>query len=97
MDEQKILERLGVLEVKVANMETEIIYLKGLIGDIHEMSLSVALVAEQIKNVTDDIKELKEDVQKIQAKPQDRLELIVKTILTAVISAIVAYFIAKIK
>lgn len=97
MDEQKILERLGVLETKVANMTTEINYLKGLIGDIHEMSLSVALIAEQLKNVTEDLKELKEDVQQVKAKPEDRLELIVKTVLTAVISAIVAYLIARLK
>lgn len=97
MDEIKMLEKISKLETQIATMQNEINQLKGLAIDIHEMSTRVVLITEQIKYVTQDLNELKDDVQSIQDKPEDRLELIVKSVLTAVISAIVAYLISQLK
>jgi archaellum component FlaC len=97
MEDNKISERLGILETKVENMENEIKDLKSLISEIHEMSLNIVLMTEQIKCMNGDISGLKDDVQKIQEAPAGKWDLIVKTIITGIVSAVVAYIITMIK
>lgn len=97
MEDNKISERLGILETKVENMESEIRDLKTLINEIHEMSLNIVLMTEQIKNINNDVKDLKADVSEMQEQPASKWELIVKTVITGIVSAIVAYIVAMLK
>lgn len=97
MEETKIIERLTVLETKVESMDEEIKELKMIIEEMHKISTNIALMTEQMKNINEDVKDLKEDVQTIQNEPADKWALIVKTIMTAVVSAIVAYVITCLK
>ena len=68
---------------------------------VNELARSVALMVQEQKHQTDAMKELKEDVSKLdskvdalEAKPGKRWDKVVECALSAIVGAVIAYFLA---
>jgi len=61
---------------------------------LHEMSKSMATIAEQTKRTTDDVKELKDDMEEIKSKPNKFLDNLKGVAAGAVITAIIGALLA---
>ena len=62
---------------------------------LHQMATSVAVLAEQIKTMNINVKTLTTEVEQIKEKPAKRWDTLVATIITALVSAVAGFILAK--
>ena len=63
---------------------------------LHQLATSVAVMAEQMKGLNQNVTTLTSDLEKIKEKPAKRFDLIVTAAITAIVSAIVGVIIGLI-
>ena len=63
---------------------------------LHQLATSVAVMAEQMKGLNQNVTTLTSDLEKIKEKPAKRFDLIVTATITAVVGAIVGLVIGLI-
>lgn len=63
---------------------------------LHQLATSVAVMAEQMKGLNQNVTTLTGDLEKIKEKPAKRFDLIVTAAITAIVSAIVGVVIGLI-
>lgn len=87
-----VVEHTGKIErhegrIKALESETKI---------LHEMSTSVAVLAEQIKAQTEKIDTMATTLKYLQEKPAQRWDTVILAIIKAVIAGIIGYILAKV-
>ena len=63
---------------------------------LHQLATSVAVMAEQMKGLNQNVTTLTGDLEKIKEKPAKRFDLIITAAITAIVSAIVGVVIGLI-
>ena len=63
---------------------------------LHDLAKSVAVMAEQMKNMNKNVTALTSDVEEMKEKPAKRWDSLVENILWGVVGAVLAYFLSKI-
>lgn len=86
MNEIEIENRLTRVEERAKSNNRQIEDLKPVIGEIHTMSRTMVVLAEQVKSMTENMQDLSDKVDTLEEKPSARIE----QIKTAVISALAA-------
>ena len=83
------------LEHRLTEAETRIAILEKQQADYGELVKAVTKLAEREKVVESDVKEIKNEVKNINSRPAKRWELIVTTVITVVVTALLTYFLSK--
>lgn len=83
------------LEHRLTEAETRIAILEKQQADYGELVKAVTKLAEREKVVESDVKEIKNEVKSINSRPAKRWELIVTTVITVVVTALLTYFLSK--
>lgn len=78
-------ERIGKLEAKI----------DALWDKIMDMASNLAVMTANLENLTRNLDDVKRDVDEIKASPKNKWDIVVKTIITALVTGFVAYLIAK--
>lgn len=85
---QETTDRSERNEGRIKKLETEQ-------GILHELATSVAVLAEQVKNMNANIGSLTGKVDKLEEKPRKRWDGLVEKIITVTVGAIVGYILIK--
>lgn len=85
---QETTDRSVRNEGRIKKLETEQCVL-------HELATSVAVLAEQVKNMNANIGSLTGKVDKLEEKPRKRWDGLVEKIITVTVGAIVGYILIK--
>ena len=83
------------LEHRLTEAETRIAILEKQQADYGELVKAVTKLAEREKVVESDVKEIKNEVKSINSRPAKRWELIVSTVITVVVTALLTYFLSR--
>lgn len=62
---------------------------------LHKLATSVAVMAEQLKNVNQNVSTLTNEVEELKEKPAKRWDGLVNNIIWAVVGAVLAFVLAK--
>lgn len=89
MSNDEIVERITAAEQAVKAAQHQIDEMKELINSIHEL-------ASEVRYMRTDINKMQTDIDEIKAKPTKRYELIVTTIITALLSGGIGFVISSI-
>lgn len=89
MNEKDIEHRLTVVETRVEEVEKRQ-------DDLDELVSTVKVLAVREENVENDVKEIKNDVKSLTAKPAQRWDSLVDKLIWAVAGAVVAYILSQI-
>ena len=65
-------------------------------GTLHSLATSVAVMAEQMKQMNKSVTTLTEEMEEMKDKPGKRWDAIVDKIIWGIVGAFVAYFLAQI-
>jgi SMC interacting uncharacterized protein involved in chromosome segregation len=65
-------------------------------GTLHSLATSVAVMAEQMKQMNKSVTTLTEEVEEMKEKPGKRWDAIVDKIIWGIVGACLAYFLSKI-
>lgn len=65
-------------------------------NDLSELVGTVKVLATKEENIENDIKEMKDDVKEIKSQPAKRWESLVTQLITLVVAAVVGFVLAKI-
>ena len=87
------LERITKLEERSKSNTKRIDTLTQEVHDLQKLTNSVAVLAEKISNMSDDIKEIKETVESVEQRPGNALSRIAWIVVTAVCSAGISAFV----
>lgn len=83
-DEEKTLVEL---EQRCKSNSRRLDEMEGTVKDIHEMSAAIKMMGQSIQRLTEEIREQGARVKNLEAIPAGRWEMMVKTVLTAILSA----------
>ena len=87
VDHEEVVLRLGAVEESAKQAHKRLNEMDTLIKSVQSLATSVAAIQNQLKDMNDDVKALKE-------KPVKNWELIINTILTTGVGAIVGYLVS---
>jgi archaellum component FlaC len=93
---EQVLMKLQETTDKANRNEGRIKKLEGDNEVIHQLATSVAVMAEQIKNMNNNVSTLTNEVGELKEKPAKRWESIVEKVIWAVVAAVVGFLLAKI-
>ncbi len=94
-DKSEIYATLSALEQRSKSNSHRLDALERQTEAVNHLATSVAVMAEKVESTGEKVDGLCVDVQEIKQKPGKRWETIVTTVLTALISAVVGYFLAR--
>ncbi len=89
MTNEEIVERITAVEQAVKSAQHQLDEQKELTNSIHEL-------ASEVRFMRSDINKMQTDIDEIKAKPTKRYELIVTTIITALLSGIIGFVISTV-
>ena len=92
---EQILMKLQETSDKADRNEGRIKKLEGEHDALHKLATSVAVMAEQLKNVDQNVSKLTSEVEEIKEKPAKRWDGLVNNIIWAVVGAVLAFILAK--
>lgn len=95
-DKSEIYATLSALEQRSKSNSHRLDALERQTEAVNHLATSVAVMAEKVESTGEKVDGLCVDVQEIKQKPGKRWEAIVTTVLTALVSAVVGYFLARI-
>lgn len=93
----ELIERITKLEENIKSLTGDVVEMKQLINEMHEISITLAKLTEQMHHTSSDVKEMKEDINNLKQEPSRKWNLISNTIITAIVSGIVAFIITTLK
>lgn len=85
-------QTLGMLSVRVDKLERDT---GELFSRVNSSAVTLASVNEKLSSMLTTLGEVKQAVAALQQKPGRRLETVTASIITALASAIIGYFLAK--
>jgi predicted nuclease with TOPRIM domain len=91
MDNEKYIIMLQETTDKANRNEERIKKLENENEDLHQLATSVAVMAEQMKGLNQNVTTLRGEVEEIKEKPAKRYDTIVTAIITGLISALVGF------
>lgn len=91
MNDTELVERLADVENRSKSNTHRLDRLESTTEAIHSIATSVEVMASEQRHQGLKLDEVVEDVKKINTEPADRWNSIVKTVLGAIVGAIVAY------
>lgn len=96
MDNEKLA--LGLQEVKDRSVRNEgrIKKLEGQTEALHSLATATAVMAEQMKTMSENMTRLTLEVESLKEKPVKRWEALVTTFITGIAAAILGYILANI-
>jgi SMC interacting uncharacterized protein involved in chromosome segregation len=65
-------------------------------GTLHSLATSVAVMAEQMKQMNKSVTTLTEEMEEMKSKPAERWDAIVDKIIWGIVGACLAYFLSQI-
>lgn len=65
-------------------------------GTLHSLATSVAVMAEQMKQMNKSVTTLTEEVEEMKGKPAERWDAIVDKVIWGIVGACLAYFLSRI-
>lgn len=95
MDIEQILIKLQEVADRGVRNEGRIKKLESENAVLHQLATSVAVMAEQMKTMNQNVTTLKSEVAEIKEKPAKRWEAIVTNVICGVVGAVLAYLLAK--
>ena len=84
------------IEHRLTAVETRVYELEKRQDDLDELVSTVKVLAVREENVENDVKEIKNDVKSLTAKPAQRWDSLVDKVIWAVAGAVLAYILAQI-
>lgn len=96
MDNEQLAVKLQEVADRSLRNEGRIKKLEGEHETLQKLATSVAVMAEQLKQVNDNVRSLDHKVDEIEGRPAKRWEAIVAAALTAVIAALIGFAMGKI-
>lgn len=96
MDIEEIALKLQETTDKAERNEGRIIKLELENEVLHKLATSVAVMAEQMKNMNSSVSKLTKKVDDLEGKPGKRWDSLVGNIIWAIIGAFLAYFLSQI-
>lgn len=84
------------IEHRLTAVETRVDELEKRQDDLDELVSTVKVLAVREENVENDVKEIKNDVKSLTAKPAQRWDSLVDKVIWAVAGAVLAYILAQI-
>lgn len=96
INEVEIENRLTRVEERSKSNTHQIEDLKPVINEIHTMSRTLATMVEQLKNMAENVGNLNNKVDAIEAQPNKRIEQIKTAIITALCTALISGVVAAI-
>ena len=96
MDIEKIALKLQETTDRSVRNEGRIKKLESESAVLHQLATSVAVMAEQMKNMNASVSTLTNEVEELREKPGKRWESLVEKIIWAVAAAVVGYLLSKI-
>ena len=84
------------IEHRLTAVETRVYELEKRQDDLDELVSTVKVLAVREENVENDVKEIKNDVKSLTAKPAQRWDSLVDKLIWAVAGAVVAYILSQI-
>ena len=95
MDMETVALKLQETTDRSIRNEGRIKKLEGENAALHQLATSVAVMAEQMKSMNASVSTLTNDVEELKGKPGKRWEDIVSKVIWAVLSALIAFLLAK--
>lgn len=95
MDIEKIALKLQETTGRSERNEARIVKLEGENAVLHQLATSVAVMAEQMKNMNASVTTLTGEVEELKEKPAKRWETLVAQIIGILVAAVGGYFLAK--
>lgn len=94
MDEQEMTERLVRIEERAKSNTHRIDRLEPLVKEIHTMNKTMVQLVGEVQHTNENLAELKDKVDVLEAKPSIRIEQIKSAIIAAIASALIGGFFA---
>lgn len=91
MDNEKLIMMLQETADKAKRNEGRIKKLETDSEVLHNLATSVAVMAEQMKNINANVSTLASEVEEIKEKPAKRYDTLVTAALTALVSALIGF------
>lgn len=85
MDEIKIAERLAKLEQDQKSVHRRL-------DNLDRLTVSIHSIATEIKAMREDLNNIVARLDEIEHRPQKRLDVVITSSITAVIGAVIGYF-----
>ena len=90
MDEAHIRERLAAIEQDGKAVHRRLDNLEGLVESVH-------VIATETKAMRRDVNSLNDRLEEIESRPVKKFDTIINVVITAVISGVIDYIIARFK
>lgn len=85
MDEMKFAERLAAVEASAKSAHKRL-------DDIKQLVDSIRVLAYEVKTMREDMNGMQKDMDDLKARPARTWDTVIKTVLTAAVSAAAGYF-----
>jgi hypothetical protein len=96
MDNEKLAIKLQETTDRSLRNEVRIKKLEDENGTLHSLATSVAVMAEQMKQMNQSVTTLTSEVEEMKEKPGKRWDALIDKILWGIAGAVLAYFLAQI-
>lgn len=96
MDQEQIAMKLQEISDRTLRNEGRIKKLEGENSVLHQLATSVAVMAEQLKNMNKSVTTLTNEVEEMKGKPGKRWDGLVDKIIWAVAAALIGFALARI-
>ena len=93
--EVEFARKLAALEAVYKSLSDRTDKLEGLVETVHELATSMKLVADKQSELTDHIGSLDQKLEDIKERPAKRWESVVDKALTAVVSVVIGFILAR--
>ena len=95
MSDHELYERIAAVESRCKSNTHRVDTLEENVSVIQEIALSVRELAPEMKNMKEEQRDIFSRLNRIEKKPAERFETIIKTALTAIVSAVLGGFLGQ--
>lgn len=95
MSDHELYERIAAVESRCKSNTHRVDTLEENVSVIQEIALSVRELATEMKNMKEEQRDIFSRLNRIEKKPAERFETIIKTALTAIVSAVLGGFLGQ--
>lgn len=95
MSDHELYERIAAVESRCKSNTHRVDTLEENVSVIQEIALSVRELATEMKNMKEEQRDIFSRLSRIEKKPAEHFETIIKTALTAIVSAVLGGFLGQ--